>query len=209
MLTKAGPIPITFERQGTSLQASVEIPHKVHVHGAKLSQKEAVKLQPELGQGSKRYAPWPVVSIVNGMTFVLIRLESINELDTLEPFTSLTSKDFVKLDEGWDDNLVGLYFYVMHPPYDTETQFISCRMLLGLLEDPATGSAASTLGSYLALQRQEGQTDLQDTTFSIEQGAKMGRRSSIGVSVKAGRGKVHNVKLSGGAVRVASGKIYV
>lgn len=168
-----------------------------------------MKLQPELAQGPKQHAPWPVVSLVNGMTFVLIRLETMEELDELKPFSRHTAKDFVELDEGWDNNLVGSYFYVIHSSSDNETQHVSCRMMLGLLEDPATGSAASTLGSYLALQRQRSLEESRNITFVIEQGMKMGRRSSIGVSVTAGHGRVHSVSLSGSAIRVATGTIYL
>ena len=209
-MTKAGPIPITFARKGEGdIRASAEIPHDVHVHEAELSYDEAVKLQAELAGAARTHAPWPVVSIVDGMTFVLIRLDSMKELDALKPSSGHTARDFVTLDEGWDPTLVSLYFYVMYPLSENEIQHISCRMIHGLLEDPATGSAASTLSSYLALQRLGSNTESRTTTIAIQQGVKMGRPSEIGVEVKTEQGKVRSVSLSGNAVRVASGSIII
>lgn len=75
-------------------------------------------------------------------------------------------------------------------------------------EDPATGSAASTLGAYLALQSgQPGKT----YKFNIEQGLEMERDSEIGVEVSLDQtGKaVNKVRLSGTAVQVAGGTIVV
>ena len=73
-------------------------------------------------------------------------------------------------------------------------------------EDPATGSAACTLGAYIALQ--QGATG-ESYSFVIEQGVEMGRDSEIGVQVtldETGKG-VKEIWLSGSAVQVTEGII--
>jgi PhzF family phenazine biosynthesis protein len=73
------------------------------------------------------------------------------------------------------------------------------------MEDPATGSAASALGSLLALR--EGRS----TRFEVTQGVEMGRRSGIGVTVSLddeGK-KVVGVRMSGSAVVVMEGNLRV
>jgi pre-mRNA-processing factor 19 len=85
------------------------------------------------------------------------------------------------------------------------------RMVELGFEDPATGSAASTLASYLAI-REKAEKGAQ---FAITQGVEMGRRSEIAVDVVAktevgsGEVQIKEVYLGGAAVVVMSGSILV
>ena len=77
----------------------------------------------------------------------------------------------------------------------------------GVPEDPATGSAALGLGVFLVasgLLPADGVSSL-----SITQGVEMGRPSLLSVTVRAERGAVIDVKVSGGVVPIASGTIRV
>jgi pre-mRNA-processing factor 19 len=75
-------------------------------------------------------------------------------------------------------------------------------------EDPATGSAAVTLGSYLTINRH---SDKSVARYEITQGVEMGRKSDIAVEVKPavvdGAATVGELSLEGNAVIVMSGKI--
>lgn len=73
-----------------------------------------------------------------------------------------------------------------------------------LYEDPATGSAAGSLGAYLV---QNGKL-AADQLFHIQQGVEMGRPSQIEVQV-AQDGKKLVPRVSGAAVRVFEGTIRV
>ncbi len=100
---------------------------------------------------------------------------------------------------------------------------IRARMLgeaLGVVEDPATGSAHGPLGAYLATH---GVLSLQEggATFVSRQGVEMGRPSRIEVSVQAvdmGNSDLESsgfkdagfeVYVGGSAVRVGEGKLYL
>jgi trans-2,3-dihydro-3-hydroxyanthranilate isomerase len=72
----------------------------------------------------------------------------------------------------------------------------------GSIEDPATGSAAGSLGAYLV---EHGQLRSSDA-LSILQGVEMGRPSEIHVEVSVERGKL-TPKVSGSAVRILEGTI--
>jgi trans-2,3-dihydro-3-hydroxyanthranilate isomerase len=74
----------------------------------------------------------------------------------------------------------------------------------GIVEDPATGSAAGALAGYLA---QHGV--LEDNSFIIEQGDLMGRPSRIFAEVAGGPGNVERVKIGGSSIVVAKGEIYL
>jgi trans-2,3-dihydro-3-hydroxyanthranilate isomerase len=72
----------------------------------------------------------------------------------------------------------------------------------GLVEDPATGSAAGSLGAYLIEQERLGAGE----TLLIKQGVEMGRPSEIHVEVSSERGRLVP-KVSGSAVRIFEGHI--
>ncbi|MFW9932608.1 MAG: PhzF family phenazine biosynthesis protein, partial [Candidatus Thorarchaeota archaeon] len=79
---------------------------------------------------------------------------------------------------------------------------------LGVEEDPVTGSAAGGLGSYLI---HHGIISSSNTvsTIVIEQGHFMDRPGKVIVEVTGGRNEIKMVKVSGTAVTVAKGKVYV
>lgn len=70
----------------------------------------------------------------------------------------------------------------------------------GIVEDPATGSAAAGLAAWLASEQ-------RGDRWLIEQGVEMGRSSLIGTQVKVGEGGALQVEVYGSAVRVAQGQL--
>ena len=84
---------------------------------------------------------------------------------------------------------------------------LSARMFApgaGILEDPATGSAAAALAGYLGGQpeRPEGWHG-----WEIRQGVEMGRPSVIAVRARREGGKVSEVRVGGTAIAVMEGTI--
>lgn len=91
----------------------------------------------------------------------------------------------------------------------TETHAFHARMFapeLGIIEDPATGSAAAAFAGVLA--RFE---DLPDGwhTLPILQGVEMGRPSLIGLEVHIEAEKLVGARIAGKAVKVMEGTLYV
>ena len=75
---------------------------------------------------------------------------------------------------------------------------------LGVLEDPATGSAAGPLGCYLL---QHGLVTVDEARqMTNVQGVKMGRASRIHMAITGGPGAMTEVKVGGEAVLVARGE---
>lgn len=72
----------------------------------------------------------------------------------------------------------------------------------GPVEDPATGSAAGSLGAYLVAHERLSPGD----ALRIKQGIEMGRPSEIHVEISAERGRL-TPKVSGSAVRVFEGSV--
>jgi pre-mRNA-processing factor 19 len=221
--TKAGPIRIAPYQGKDGVRAA--IPHAVHTHGQTLRRilgspdathaaanaiKDGLSTDPDIRAAE---LDAPVVSIVRGMTFLLVRLPSLEHLGRAAPVNRM---DFTKipdlLDDGeWKESFVARYYYVpleggSDSDSDSEKVAMRTRMVELDFEDPATGSAACTLASYLAVC---GKGEMA-AHFAITQGVEMGRRSEIAVDVLVERGQETAVKalhLGGTAVVVMSGSI--
>ncbi|KAF4771331.1 hypothetical protein N7455_007875 [Penicillium solitum] len=218
ILTKAGEIP--FQYDSAADEAFVEVPHDLHIHDKCLNHSEvhnagfpSLVLENIIGSPS-------FVSIVKGMTFVLIELSS---LETLSAVNSCFHGPISGLDSPWysEGTLLGTYFYVKNGTLPDGTVSLSTRMIVGTLEDPATGSAASTLSGYLAIKMTQmdiandspdkGVSSMSTVKFNLEQGVDMGRRSSLKTMVKVDKAthEVCSIVLGGSVVKVMEGQLLV
>jgi trans-2,3-dihydro-3-hydroxyanthranilate isomerase len=75
---------------------------------------------------------------------------------------------------------------------------------LGIVEDPATGSAAVAIAGYLAARDSLREGTLR---WRIEQGFEMGRPSLLDVEADIRQGKVRQVRVGGTAVRMSEGTL--
>ena len=222
--TKAGPIAASFDQETQLAKAS--IPHKVNIHRASVHWSSIAEVQPALMEnlkvaGHQFFEAWtyradgsesafPIVSIVNGMSFVLVDFPCVdNYLRNLCVGHPNIDSNATQLDEGWASSVIAPYYYVVLPDEEDEIIRIRTRLIMSTVgEDPATGSAAAALCTYLALQ--QGQSS-HIYTYKIDQGVEMGRHSEIGVEVTLdGSGKfVKQVLLSGTAASVMKGAMIV
>lgn len=77
---------------------------------------------------------------------------------------------------------------------------------VGIVEDPATGSAALGLGVFLAASGVVGDGD---HAYVVQQGVEMGRPSTLRCSVEVASGAATRTTVTGGAIPVAKGEIRV
>ncbi len=208
MSCKAGLITCHYDRKEKF--AEVEIPHNVQIHSQSVSGRAVLRMQPYLARTSVVTSELPVVSLVKGLSFILINLPSvIPHMEKLEAGATGVDSSSVKLDEGWEPSFVGCYFYAITSSPNERVQKLRTRMLEPSVgEDAATGSAACTLACYLALKDGRQSKVYQ---YSIEQGIEIDRASEIHVRVTLGaEGKtVHNVVLAGKAVLVTQGSLHL
>ncbi|EON67902.1 hypothetical protein W97_07399 [Coniosporium apollinis CBS 100218] len=199
-ITKAGHVELEYTV--TDRTARVSIPHNIHIHQEEVSHDQVRESQPGLGETSSSPQIYPVVSIVKGMTFIMVELSSLEELAAV---ATTANRLVPQLDEGWQDSFVGGYFFVRLGENNGGILRLQSRMIEGTLEDPATGSATSGCCAYLAMQSgKPGQT----SKFAVNQGVEMGRSSGIGVEATlADDGAVDRIVLIGSAVRVMEGRL--
>lgn len=212
LIAKAGRIEIEPAANG-SLRAA--IPHDVCLHKQRIPMPvldSADFLQREIAKAENGA---PLFSIVNGMTFALVELPSLEHLNAVRVGTA-SDLPVELLDEGWRDGwTTRRYYYVWlgaENAGEKATHRVRARMVkvTPAMEDPATGSAACALGSYLSLHKLKEQS----ITFEITQGVEMGRESRILIETQVGMDsdgtrKLDSLHLGGTAVQVASGTIAV
>ncbi|RAK98727.1 PhzF family phenazine biosynthesis protein [Aspergillus ibericus CBS 121593] len=211
VLTKAGPVPLAYNRARRLVHATV--PHNIHIHQqeATLDQIRAVQrgLNPAADLNNVKDTH-PVVSMVKGVTYALVDLTERQEL-----FAALVPGESPKLnlDEGWSPSFTGvMYYHLLNTRAERDSDVmvwdLRVRMIAINLEDPACGSGGCALSAYLALSRGD---ESRVYRFNIDQGEEMGRDSRIIVDIcldEEGR-RVSEVRLAGQATVVAEGKIYL
>jgi trans-2,3-dihydro-3-hydroxyanthranilate isomerase len=101
-----------------------------------------------------------------------------------------------------------IFMFAVLPPGSEATVY--SRMFapeLGVMEDPATGSASGPLGSYL-LQHRLIPPDAAQRIVSL-QGVAMGRPSRIHIAIARRGEEIVDVKVGGTAVLVGRGEILI
>lgn len=123
-------------------------------------------------------------------------LAELTDLDTLA--AAAPRVDVFREVGGPDATRVGLLAYLR------DGSEIRARMfapLHGIMEDPATGSAAAALAGWL------GKLDGTSQAFRIQQGIEMGRPSLIEAEVVVEGGAPVAVSIGGAAVKVMEGRL--
>ncbi|KAK0199735.1 hypothetical protein DFS33DRAFT_1278203 [Desarmillaria ectypa] len=193
--TKAGDVLVA--KEGDRVRLKVPTDFKVHrlYYNKMLKEKQLALEDKDYVNGAA--AAEAVVSIVKGMSFIMMELSSVEALGKLQHYGEPITIPDAHLGD-WK-GFGALYAFVKTPDGTVRT-----RMLEGTFEDPATGSAASALGGWLGQSKGDG-----NWKFDIVQGVEMGRRSEITVFVSVYRGEVKSIELAGSAVQVMEGKLAI
>jgi predicted PhzF superfamily epimerase YddE/YHI9 len=211
LLAKAGPISIERTGDGTIRAA---VPHNIRLHQRRLSCLEPGPISALQTEVARAEHGAPLFSIVKGMTFALIELPSLELLGAVA-VGARPDLPAELLDDGWRDGWVTRRYYFVRLGSQCvdggrTVHKIRTRMIKLTMEDPATGSAACALSSYLSLY------ELQEpsVTFEITQGVEMGRESKLLIDAEVGTGldgsrELGALHLGGKAVPVMSGSIAV
>ncbi|KAF8311153.1 Diaminopimelate epimerase-like protein [Clavulina sp. PMI_390] len=223
LITKAGPIPASFDP--STLRVKLEVPHAITIHSEVSVPRE--KIAAALGVSSlptesiipndTKGEGVALVSVVKGLAFLLVQVSSLEVLGAMKNTGVKQTAEKLGLQDQ-SETFIGTYVYYVQEEQPTKLA-VRTRMFEGLWEDAATGSAASCLAGYLSIQKAwKSDGDLELQSFEFTQGVEMGRQSDIGLAVqiasKATGGpndqpQVEKMWLSGTAVTVMKGTILV
>ena len=160
-----------------------------------------------LGVASSRLTDHPIRVVSTGTPFLFVGVDSTRSVDTLTPDMSALKEAIASLP---GPVVAGVYVWADDRLGRTQTIYSRCFAPgAGLNEDPVTGSASGALGAHLfdlGLVR-----GAVDGTVSIQttQGRAMGRPGHAHVTLIAADRRVHSVSVSGHAVIVGEGTLYL
>jgi trans-2,3-dihydro-3-hydroxyanthranilate isomerase len=134
-----------------------------------------------------------------GTTFVFAELRTRRALEAAQPRSEAFSRNFPA-------GANGIHLYLRDGADGIDIRARMFAPLLGVPEDPATGSANAALAGLLASFRPEPDLALE---LRIAQGIEMGRPSLLEASAEKRGGKVAEIRLGGRCVAVMNGTIEI
>jgi trans-2,3-dihydro-3-hydroxyanthranilate isomerase len=194
----AGLVPLRLLREGDGIVgAELTAPESLAI-GSSVSAADAAECL-SLSVSDINLASHPPQVLSVGLAFLVTELKSRDALRRAKPSTP--SHERVLPAVGTD----AIFSYCR----GATAEALHARMfspLDGIVEDPATGSAAAATISLLAALRPERDAE---THWRIEQGLEMGRPSLLLGRTEKREGTVAAVHISGRAVQVMSGLLYL
>lgn len=143
---------------------------------------------------------WPIEVVSTGLPVVIVPVRTLTAVRSIQPDASAITD----ICQRFGANGLMVFTTVTVEPSAT----VHARMFapsIGILEDPATGSASGALGAYLV---QNGVVDVGPTTeIVIEQGYEMERPSQIIVQVESEDDIIQTVKVGGQCVMMVEGTL--
>ncbi len=143
---------------------------------------------------------WPVEVVSTGLPVLIVPVRTLTAVRSIQPNASA----IMDLCSRFGANGIMVFTTVTVEPSAT----VHARMFapsIGILEDPATGSASGALGAYLV---QNGVVDVAPTTdIIVEQGYEIERPSKILVRVESDDDIIKTVKVGGQCVMVVEGTL--
>ena len=191
--TTLGSVQIDWEKKDGKVQSGVHqfLPKHLEKNPTEEEVCKALRIDKDV------LAPYPLQSVATSTYKLIVPLKKRETLDSLDP-------DFEYLWELCDKyEITGFYPYALETDENGKSVFCARQFpkRAGYNEDPATGVAASALGTYLVDHKvvpvQEGWN-----SFKILQGFAMGRPSEIGSDIEIRDGKIVQTRVCGSAFLV-------
>lgn len=147
---------------------------------------------------------WPVQVVSTGVPQMMVPVRSLDQVQALDA-NRLNVAALSRVCRAAGTDCVMVFTFETEQPQST----VHVRMfapLLGVPEDPATGSANGALGAYLVHHRAVPVTEFTTHILS-EQGAELGRPSTLYVEVDSKGEEITAVRVGGQVVPVAEGVV--
>jgi len=195
---QAGLVTLSIARDGAGAPSATEFTAPAALDLGESVPAAAVAAAAGLPEGAIATARHLPQTASVGLPFTLAEVASLEALAAVKPDLAAFEAHFA----GRPGD--ALYLYVRTGAAEVQARMLA--PLHGVLEDPATGSAAAALAGYLA--------DLEaaaEGTFplAIAQGLEMGRPSLIRAAADKSGGRVGAVRVGGPSVAVAEGFLTV
>ncbi len=198
-----GPTPVTLTWKGDDL-GFAWMSQSMPTFGETIADREGVARALSISSAAITGTGHPVQIVSCGVPFLFVPLTARRAVDNAR----LDAPVLEAVLEEARVSTHGVFIFSAEPGPDRATVY--SRMFapdLGVLEDPATGSASGPLGCYL-VRHQIVPPEQAGAILSL-QGVKMGRPSHVHVSIAASGGAITGVRVGGEAVLAGEGTLYI
>ena len=197
-----GLFPVELYAQDGKLTRVVMTQPKPEFLGPVDAMEDVYKIAGALGLA--KYAitdmKWPIEVVSTGLPVLIVPVRTLTAVRSIQPNASA----IMDICSRFGANGIMVFTTMTVQPSST----VHARMFapsIGILEDPATGSASGALGAYLV---QKGVVDVAPTTdIVVEQGYEIERPSQIFVRVESDDDIIKTVKVGGQCVMVVEGTL--
>ncbi len=197
-----GLFPVELYAQDGELTRVVMTQPKPEFLGPVDAMEDVYKIAGALGLA--KYAitdmKWPIEVVSTGLPVLIVPVRTLTAVRSIQPNASA----IMDICSRFGANGIMVFTTVTVEPSAT----VHARMFapsIGILEDPATGSASGALGAYLV---QNGVVEVAPTTdIVVEQGYEIERPSQIFVRVESDDDIIKTVKVGGQCVMVVEGTL--
>ena len=188
----AGNLSLRIEGEGPQRRIYVEAPEARFVgEFAGLTERVSAAL-------GRQIAPFPApTALQNGPNWLFVRFEDTTEVTALQPDMSMVTK----LSREHSLSGITAFAFIDHGEFAVHIRCFA--PVVGVPEDPVTGSANAALPAYLA---RHGLLERTGREYVATQATEMGRDGRVYVRVLDGSGRA---EIGGQAVTVVEGKITV
>lgn len=198
--TSTGILDIEIVRNESTRQHEIQVTHKKPLFMDTYDPKDYVDA---LGLSlADIHSPNPLQTVSTGTPHLMIPVSTSRSLDRIKPNWNRLKElqaesDYVSLSVFTRDT--------REPTSDAQVRHFAPS--LGVYEDPVSGSAAGSLGSYF-IKYGFMEATYPVTSIVIEQGHYVERPGKIFVEVRGNQERIDQVKVSGTGVTVMKGKLY-
>ena len=199
-----GPVPVSLTWKGDEL-GFAWMTQALPTFGETITDRDSVAAALSISPAAVTGTGRPVQVVSCGVPFLFVPLTARRAVDNAVPNPAAIAALLERTRSGAH----GVFIFSPEPAADRATAY--SRMFapaLGVMEDPATGSASGPLGCYLV--RHQIIAPEQAASMLSLQGVRMGRPSHVHISIAAASdGSITSVRVGGEAVLAAEGTLYV
>jgi len=195
-----GLFPVELHAEGGLVERVVMTQPKPEFLGPVDDMEDLYKIASALGMAKHMIADtkWPIEVVSTGLPVLIVPARTLTAVRSIQPDASAI------MDICHRFGATGIVVFTtvtVEPSATVHTRMFAPS--IGILEDPATGSASGALGAYLV---QNGVVDVAPVTeILVEQGYEIERPSQIFVQVESDDDIIQTVKVGGQCVMTVEG----
>jgi trans-2,3-dihydro-3-hydroxyanthranilate isomerase len=197
----AGPVPVKIRARGGRPDFAQLVAPRPPEFGPPPPPRADLASMLGLDPGDLQDEPRGPQGVSCGLPYLLVPLKSRDAVRRARVRIDVWEKVLAMY---WSPHVYVFTSEAERPGHDVRARMFGPAV--GVVEDPATGSAASALGGYLGVRDPRRDGTLR---FVVEQGFEMGRPSILEIEIDKKDGAIREIRVGGASVLVSEGTMEI